>query len=827
MKIINPFQLLDFNSPQIQNQVIEIIVTTFKKVLNPKVTQQLYKNIRPTQFKNQKKRIANELISQLLGCFQFDFNSFCRKHKISQTDQSHFLTYLLYGIYYNEISIFQLAKASKKESLTGFFLVLLAECISSPKIRKILCSLQTTERLFLICHCCHQVREGSWSILKMFESIYQKEGDWKDFLSDLRSKYYDVEYFSVLLSSSVNQTELTVTDVVKHLEENSQKNVKKILEHMVFLKETLRATTVLHKEFDLEVKKILLEQTYSFEELCLFFKVFGLKGYYLGIPLAKTPGIAFDQILQIILEILTNPLLCESNSYKVSVLFILQFYRQLYAFHRLPNQYISGLKRLVYALPTRGNQLSSLPWIPSLLSALQTLTQHLQSKGYSHLESHPIIIFDQAASAQLKKNRVFTSKLSSHYQRPIVHLSTQQTIRLADRLGLKNWIKTSDENNFGYGGARNCVFLLAPVIFELFSKGKKNFKDLIKTNVQDLKSIYDRRVLGKNKEDLIIHMGEDDVDLPLSHSFFDTLFADLYKNEYFSRPVYCIGRATHEINPFVDLESLLDNPASLYFSTRWNPIPESGRMKGMLTKPRFCLPLPFGNEELHVIPPHYVSDYFHQPIVHFSGTRFPNKFIPISPYDGILKYLQSYLMYSFQICLSSCLLDPSNQRGKCIFPWNDPVVRKTINFKNLHELWDYVALDKTQKELRCRFWKNLEELVSNNEDLLSSLINRLASIDPGKSPLSLKRYYSKIQQEALTLKELCERIVHFHSLQPLNFTGEAIRNLTCELKITKTSLAYQFLMLFQCIFSLCQNQIKNCLRTKILSCNDKFIYIAL
>lgn len=445
------------------------------------------------------------------------------------------------------------------------------------------------------------------------------------------------------------------------------------------------------------IAEMLPPSNYTLDELRRFFRVFGLQGY----PYRET-----------VLDILKT-----SNEG-----FIKSLLNQLHAFLREPQIYKSGFEQLVYVLSTRGDNLPQKPWLSTLLEALKCFAEHVQVS----FKDHPVIIFDQSAPKSLAENQKFTAKLAKQYGVPILHLSSRQTLALAKKWGVESWIRTQEGRSFGYAGSRNAAFFLAPL-------------------------------LSKAKEKAILHLGEDDVALPLHQVFSDALFAAKHRDAYFYRPQYCIGRSTQMVNPLMDLKGLLEDPSRLYSSTHWNNQPVLGGMKGQLTKPRFCLPLPFGNEESHSLPQHVWIDPFQQPIVHYAGTRFPKKLFPVSPLDGTLEYLKSYRPYSFQISMSSNLLNPSNRHGPSVFPWNDSENREQIHSQK--ELLAFAALPKTQKELEKRFWLNFEAVFKDPNNLFHQCIMHLAEYDASiAAPAELKRYFAGMQGEAKLILALSKTL---------------------------------------------------------------------
>lgn len=711
---MNAFRSLDFCSNQIQDLVIDVIVKAFK------------------ERKNTKVEIAFDLMCQLFECFHFDFWAFCQQYIKSHNQKKSFLSYLLSCIYYNEIPILNLANEKNREFLNEFLVTLLVECVPAKQVRFLIDACSNSQKLKLVCQCGLYPREGSWTIFQSFLLIYAKDPEWGSLLNLLKTKYYDVDYFkSMLLQGSFDIKLLTLK-----------------------LKE--KAEGQIHYILALKIQSY----PYSFDQLREFFKIFGLHGYYIDLVQENS----IDQILQMAMEMQRNPLLHGLPSFEIVRSFITQLFQELDTFHHHPLEYIEGLKRLVYALPTRGLNLPFQPWLPSILEGLSKLIEYLHQKGFSEikLNEFPIIVFDQASAMQLKKNYRFIQKLSNHYKATILHISKKQILELAKKINLQSWIQTvPDQTSFGYAGSRNCVFFLAPLLFKAFLMGKKTFQAVMKMSRSELKNLFNVTTLGLTQQDMMIHLGEDDVNIPSSHLFLNASFTHRHQNLFVSRPVYCIGRATHVVNPLVDLKSILNKPCSAFFSSHWNPFPVSGRMKGMISKPRFCLPLPFGNEELHVIPTHYICEYFHQPIIHLGGTRFPSKNIPISPLDGLDCYLSNYLPYSIQICMLSSLTDPSNALHQSIFPWNDEALRTVHKFNCLGDLWNYASLSDTLSEMQERFWINLKKSYNDPGDLFNLSIQGLVNGSnlPRSVPPSLKKFYIKMKADASDLLKLWRDLI--------------------------------------------------------------------
>lgn len=767
---IDPFKTIDLSSDHLHDQCIEIIVKEFKSNRNA-----------------DKLEISLLLFEHLFAHFHADFKKFCRSCKLTKKQLSEFLSYLLYCIYYKEIPLSSFVDSPLFLEL--YLLTLLAETQSSQKIKKVIIRLPLEKQISLICHCHLNLREGSWAILDAFEEYYQNDNDWQSLLKNLKSKYYDVLYLAYLMALRDNTKPISITQLVSELENHAASEVKNIMNHFPTILNMLQS--------ELAVKEQLSDyhqRPYTFEEFSVFFRLFGLSGQLTSNNVPASLSEVFEGIVKLEGIFHQQPLVPLK---KISSM-IKDLWNQLFSFHRQPQAYSSGLDRLVYTVPTRGS--SKMPWLPSILSGLNKLIQHLQQKGLKNAIPPPIIIFDQANSKQFAKNSSFIANLEKKYDATSIwHLSRKETLQLAKKLGIENWIKTKPKGDFGYGGARNCALLLSPLIALAIRQGKKSIEEILQLSYAELKILFDQAILGINQHDSIVHMGEDDVFVPPCNIFLDALTADTNKQLYFEKEASCLGRYTMKVNALIDLKSIMEKPLNLYYSTGWNRTPETGGMKAMLTKPRFCLPLPFGNEESHVRPLHNVINYFQQPNLHLAGTRFPTKLFPVSPLDGMAEYLCTFLPYSIQICMSSELTNPVGAPDRSIFPWND---KNSHNEKSITSLGDLIRLanqPETQIEMRKRFWRNFEIALSESPpSLLNESLLRLTHFDPSvEAPGDLKEIYKKYQRDALFFLAFAKNLLQ----QEAKHIEKAITETEhlMHMKIAETTLSKNLLRLINCI----------------------------
>lgn len=747
----------------VQHDTIAAMVASFKQAVD-----------------SDREVVALDILQRIFSNFSFDLKAFCLKHSLKDQDRSRFLSYLLYGIYFNEIYLPNLLQFFDLESL---FIVLAAETVEEKTIQKILRSLSSEERLSLMAHCMLHPREGAWCVMNLFEILVKNDAQWVDFLQLLKSHYYSAKELKRLIQSSFSFDSI-VEELKKHTL-NQLTLIQQVLPTLIDLiitaprrgsdliaqmKHQLSDTQKKDTQMDagtLQAEKKMQsmflqykDRAYTISELEAFFKIFGLEGYYPyapSIPLTMAP---LADTLKTLRDLFKEPIYIPIDYLNSCILFVERICQQLHAFIKEPSQYAIGLQRLVYTMATRASNLSTLSWLPSVLAGLQKVNSHLKDPVNS-----PVIIFDQSTPKDLARNRAYTRHLTQFYHQPIWHLSTSQTLTLARKWGLKQWFGEAKKGMLGYATSRNCLFFLAPVIHRAAQNGVSSYKELLALPKNIVQAIYNSAVMGQDGQDAIIHTGEDDVAIPACNFFADALYAAMNQKRYFQRASYCIGRSTLLINPLVDIETIAKLPSYLYSSTSWQDEPKLGAMRGKLTKPRFCFAIPFGNEENHVSTLATSIEFFQQPLLHLGGTRFPKKLIPENPLDGILEYLKKYLPYTIQIALSSFVLDSSHKHNRCMLPWNDLEFKAQKHVQCFQELWEYVAKQETLDELKSRFWRNFEAVFrENNENifliaLLDSLIHPNLTLPV---PIELKVYYSAIQRDAKLFLQLGKLILHVY-----------------------------------------------------------------
>jgi hypothetical protein len=858
----NKFQHLDLKNEDSHHSVISIFVSEFKK---PQT--------------DNGECLSISLLQDFFELLSFDFTQLLISSKLTPTQTTRFVSYVLYAIYYYEIPITGLATFNKPEHVEYFLLALMAESLDSHKIETILqefsygglrakrglmvdsekaddeiCDdalalaraeeqsasdalsestirplfarkLPFAKQLHLASYCAVFIREGTWTLFNLLADTYPHDHLWNQLFSFLRSKYYDSSFLNALLSNYTYETTPSLQFLIDALEKLATAQILKITQILPNLVRTINLSDT-HKhitQFNVSISNEpenlenlfakYSTEIYFFEEMQQFFQIFGLKGHVLTDSIINNPmaNATLDDLLQALLTLFQNPVKTAEEEQRI--LFVLNLCHQLHVFNKEPSIYAQGLENLVFALPTKGLGLTERPWLKSVLEGLKAIESHLKKKKCidASFKMSPVVIFDQSSEFDFKKNESYINHLTQEYAVCIFHFSIEQTLELARLLGLESWINHPMPNHFGHGGDRNCVFLLAPIIAKAYFEGKKLPEEVLALDREKLRSYYENAVLGKNGEDLCIHIGEDDVAIQSGNIFSDAFFAKTCHKFYFDRSTECYGRETQSIYPLLDLKNLLQAPSVCFFK-RTKLLSKDG-MKSVLTKPRFCLPIFTGNEEFHVIPTHAIISDFRQGNYQFRGTQFPTKDIPKSPLDGIEEILEEQIPYRFNIAMISMLTDSKNVFSRCIYPWNDEIIRKSEVIHTLGELWEYSSTPAIIQMLKQRFWNNFEALLDarNTQLPFRQILTSLSHVDlegnlyqNGKektAPGSLREFYKIMKQEAHIVEDFAKTLLAYRAAGDLNFIEQAKIEVENKYKkdLSKARLAKSLLELITCI----------------------------
>lgn len=780
-----------------QKQVIDTIVQAFQ------------------QGRKSKRAQALSILGQLFEHFSFNLTGFFRRFRLSAVEIDTFLSQMLYSIYYQRFIIAAIPSAKSAEFLMNSFLVMLAENLKEPRLKKILASLLLREKLQLISYCAFNRREGDWFVLKALEESLQQTSDLFKLIKGLKSNYYNPELLETLVEGNT-----TLKEVLRALYEEAKREIKEInrlLPPLITLMieapikgideisnfqrrldpetplledPSIRAAALQAQEKFIQNFKQYQNKTYRFNELESFFRCFGLRGQLLD----KARGSLLD-IFKNLNDFFQNPHLIPPQFLEMSYNLILNLCQQLDKYTNAPAIYAKGVEELIFSLPTRGRDLERGIWLSSVLTGLTQMIQYFDDRGVSgyQLSQFPLIIFDQGAPKEFKDNEIYLRKIAKLQGALIWHLSRSQTLQLADKLGVRPWIEVDpDQWYFGYEGARNCVFFLAPVIHRAIKAGVKSFEELLASPLDMEGSVF-----GKGEPDGILLVSEDDMVIPFGNLFAYAAFAVSHHHRYFRRMTPYIGRITWNYNSFIDFETIAKDPASVFFMLGWT---NHGIASGTLSKPRFSFPMMLNCEEWNVSSIDLFYDYFQQPQTHLGGTRFPKKLFPSSPHDGLAEFLESYLPYNLMFLMVDALIDQSNSRGCCIFPWNDAAMFG--KFQHLGELMSYALSPAVKMDLQSRFWRNLEKLFLEKVPLpLGQVLSKLQE-PVGNIPENLKDTFQKFQKEAQIFMHFGKLVTQYHQSQANEFLQQAKNEVErdFQVRLDETLLAKT---LYRLIVSVC------------------------
>lgn len=692
---------------------------------------------------SRKEKCLNDLQDHFAQ-YSLDFSRLIKDYPLNEHERIQFISYVRYCTLYNELPKEQLVKS-------GNFLLLklLYEAVDNPKLPK----LTEEQSIQLAVDCQKYPREGSFLILEALKADCSLPPHAAQFIKRLQNYNYNLDcalkktFSDTLLSFNNNAAEEAKLfhSQLKQL----IKNIQDILPGWIGNGQHQHIWKLIAPYSNLD---------YSVDELEMFFHTFGLYNYISN----DNKPVSINLILKNFLIDFSSIHTLLPHLDKI-IFFLLSLLRHLHAFIKDPSLYSQGLQSLVFSTATRGTGKYAFFWIKSLLSGLHALDLHLQAHGIK-TPRLPIIIFDQSPPLQFSKNSSVLQMLQQQFSFPVWHVNTQKTLLLAKKVGLQRWIKTSGAHAFGFGGARNCTLMLAPLLFAAFQNGSASLDEAMNLPPKVLQDHFNAKVAGRT--DLTVHIGEDDIFLPTSRIFNDALFSHFYKDAYIFRANNRIGRAGHKLNLILDYDTVVRSPSQVFSSTAWLDKPHPVGMSGALSKPKFCLALPFGSEESHVRSLRPAFDLFEQPAVHLSGTRFPNHPYPLSPLDGLEISLKSVLPYVALTSMVINLLDPANKTGRCALPWNDASLLEKQPFTSLEELLNYVHAASTQDEARKRFWNNMSLIFNEGQAKKGDLREYIELLSRFKekqtAPQKLQTFYQKVQNDAEEFLRLGLSAVEFY-----------------------------------------------------------------
>lgn len=755
-------------SSQFQGRLVDAIVKCFH-ILEPGLSK-----------KTKALKILERIfftLTQNCKSHSFSLILFIKKFNLNQLTIKKLLSSILYGIYYNEIKFSALQSNGDIEWLV---IQILAEKISRIRLKVILKQLSIDQHIHLLAFILKRYREGSFAILNALKSLCLSHHDkaissnYKillDLILGLSGKIYDIKLFLDCLQheSKIDEENLKkILDVLKIHAKKSMttcfiqfnKLISSMIEYpLIFFESYNNLKHYSSEDSPLEQKKKLqhlfkdyLDKKYTLHDFEKLLQTIGLYGQMPYIQVGGkeyfTTGV-FDRI-QFLYKIFKEPLaVAQLNPSEISssISFALTFILHLETILH-PEILKESSQLFSCAIATSGKYLVEQASLESILEGLQTS---------NFLNDVPLFVYDQSNALIFKRNQRYINRLNKHYSNSIVHISGCEAVSLAKKIGIVELINTSQRGYMGFGGSRNCIFLLSPLLRHLFKleKGFKKISDVQNMDDRELIKLFQQIVLRNDAEsNNAILMVDDDMEIPAANIFSHALFARQSKQEYSHTYGICVGRVTKHLNIFHNLDEILKHPAVIFESTQWLNIPFSVKMAEYIGKPKVCLNLPIGQEEGHLRIESYTNPLLHT-CNHLGGTRYPTSLIPSHFFVGLEAYLKKMIPYVFGISLSMDLIDPSNSSNRCILPWNDHNTFTT--FKCLNDVFTYIANEITAKEMQKRFWKNVNKVFHSAEGPLVPLrqdIDKLRRLDIDAILNEFKRTHQLDHTENLSLKHI-------------------------------------------------------------------------
>ncbi len=696
---------------------------------------------------------------------------------LTPTDRKRFLTAIQYERFFTHLQI---------SDLDDFDLLQrLAEIASPATLKRALSELTIPETVQLIYHLFRHYREGSYIILSTLKTLYPPTHPLHKLTHGLRSYYYD----------SQQQIPLDLINMLAFQEVFSRKQTEvcfqlfRKLVNMIIESPVIIAQMLGRDLEQAEQRKQVLQRRFgyapSLTEFETFTRVFGL---YNGLPFfwqgEQQPETSLHDKLQLLNDLFSRPEALSDipQAEMFSFLsFVLNILLHVETLSQKPEKYDKGLHSLSFAIPTQNKRLEELPALPSLLDGLKAIT--------SSLQQIPLFIYDQSNPQIFSKNQRTIKKLSLEYNCPILHLSLSDILALAKIIGVERLVNTTGTGKLGFGGARNCIFLLTPVLKQLFLKGHHTVDAMLSAKPQLLKDLFQTHVLGntQNAGDTIF-MLDDDMEIPHSNLFCHAFFAQESSQRYTSAAGTSIGRATKFNISYVPLQKFLDDPKIVFASTQWSTQIASAGMSEYITKPMICLNLPFGSEEKHLRGVMEWNPLLH-PSLHLAGSRYPTQSLPTRPWHGLEGYLREYIPYSIHIAMTLSLLDPRNQQSRCVLPWN--LKEQPTPFTSLKDVCQHIGSPQQQHEMQSRFKQNMNLFQNKSapdmtftiaiQDLLSMDVdgvlydyqeqNKLTTAEK-KALANIGQIYSFYQQDAKILEKLTSLVCEGTSVDEARKTLE-------------------------------------------------------
>jgi len=789
----------------------------------------------PTQVASKEKKalLILELLfftftSQFSPKNPFHLADFLQKYALKKSEVKRLLIGILYGLYYGDVELTAHQKQNHRENFHFLMLQLVAEKVSTNTLRGVLRQLSLDQTTSLLCYAFKHYREGSYLTLRQLEELLLKnqlknispisQQRLASILFWIKRKYYDLQELLKLLLAESTLDDSLLEKIHKHLENHALAQTHALyalFDPLVNLMvhspisiydeiETLKKQMIgpayqasaAEKEAAERQKEQLTQRftlyfshPYSFQAFQDFARLFGLSGYPARLHINEIcrPEQRLIEKLTLMQRLFSSPsLLMQTSVDDIQGMFslILTIILHLEAMQYKPMLYKKGLEQMLSAIPTSGKDLALQPTLPTILTGLDQLVQFINARTEETeekitLRDYPLIVFDQSKKELYDKNSRYIQQLNRHYKSCIIHVTQEEALGLSQKIKMEWAIRTSRSDGFGFAGARNCVFLLAPVIKRAFAAGKKSMKEILEMKQSELLALFNAAVLGGDTPLTFggetLFMCDDDMAIPDSNLFSHILYSAELGGLYAFSFGYYTGRNTKYSIKFRNLKHLLTHPRDNFIYTEWTDHPKSVLMSEVVCKPRICLNLPFGHEESHLLTI-LESNLLSKPSIHLCGTRYPTLQIPTHYFVGLEETLKAFIPHSITIAMVCFLADPGDNFNRCVLPWNDKSMWTA--FYSLREVFEKIVDVPTKKEMQKHFWKNMHEFLTSQKqemifqqdisDLLNENIKEVLEVFKKQHALSrhekdsldkIEEIYRFYHQDAVYLKELGERVV--------------------------------------------------------------------
>ncbi len=659
--------------------------------------------------KTDKDKLTKALVilDELLHC---SVSGFVYDNKLSLEDATSLVSEILYGFYDGAID----------PKLGGeFFLIQLLAVHNIDAATKIIQKLSDEKTKELIHFLFKHPKEGTYFLQNVFHERYQS------LIQGFRTYYYDVH-----------------AESLDNLEQRAQNEAKELYEAFTTLISTMQSTLIEllgnDEETAVQRKQFLasfapyVDGNYTEKDFVEFARIFGLGAYPPIHPEGYTENDRLLEKVKAMQKIVSQPrwpLFLQRQDTQSILSFVYAIIDHLEATQRMPIKYKKGLEMVTCTIATSGKELEKLLTLGSILEGYKALQTFLETKGGIKiaLKDYPIVVFDQSDKALFLKNHVYIESLNLRYQAKIVHVSREEATELAKKWGILDLVVTKEDGTFGFGGARNCQFMLT---------AKACGKNESKAVYGDMES----KELGQ-----ALFLVDDDVLVPEANIFSSALFAYSTQNQPESAVGYQYGRASKFHIHFWGLQEVLDGPGERNMFPTWLDYPTLAGLSEHILRPKFCLNLPHGNEESHSFSI-AKGHFFLQPSQHLGGSRYPTEVIPTKFFVGLPETLQKMNAYSLLIYLADYFVNAKGAHGQETLPWNE--FSKSAFFRCLDESLAYVSQEEIKKELQTRFWLRVEgffhlQLVGYRyllrivEDLMNRDIRATCEAYAQQNPLTL------------------------------------------------------------------------------------------